>query len=352
MHFHSVLCIFISAALVNAAALGSQTLAPTYAPIPSTAVGPPISNTTGYRIEDFGQGAYMVTDGLYQALFFVACDSVIVVDAPPTIGDNILKGIRSVSDFPISHVVYSHAHADHIGAAYLLDGPNVTFVAHEETLMELAQINDTNRPAPDITFSDDFNLEVCNQTLNLSYKGPNHQPGNIFIYAPSQRILMLVDIVFPGWVPYDQLGESQNIPGFIRAHGEILEYDFEHYVGGHLDRTGTRQDVLNQQDYDHDLFGYCAEAIRLSAAPPNTSNPLLVQTALAPVEAANPEILWATFEVYFHDLIATWCANKTDTKWLGRLGGVDVYGHANAVTMVSSLRIDFGILGPYSAASS
>jgi glyoxylase-like metal-dependent hydrolase (beta-lactamase superfamily II) len=324
----------------------SQTSTPTFAPIPPGAAGLPV-NTTGYRIEAFGKGAYMLTDGMYQSMFFVACDSVIIVDAPPTTGHNLLNGIRTVTDLPISHVVYSHAHADHIGAAYLLDSKDVTFIAHEETAKNLAAINDTNRPTPSVTFSQDYDLNVCNQTLQLSYKGPNHEPGNIFIYAPIQKVLMLVDIVFPGWVPFDYLAESQNIPGFIIAHDQILEYQFDHYVGGHLNRAGTRRDVLNQQEYVTDLYNSCAEAIRLSGEPPSASNPLSAQIALAPVEAANPGNSWAIFEVYLHDDLASYCANKTISKWLGRLAGADVYGQSNALVMVESLRIDFGILGPF-----
>ncbi|KAL6716513.1 hypothetical protein ACLMJK_006080 [Lecanora helva] len=336
-----------SAALVVAATSPSASPTPKYAPVPSEAVGPPVSKATGYRVEVFGSGAYMITDGIYQALFFVGGDSVVVVDAPPTIGHNMLKGIGTVTDLPISHLVYSHAHADHIGAAYLLNGPNTTIVAHEETLSELQQINDTNRPAPNLTFPKDFNLTVGNQTLNLSYKGPNHQPGNIFIYAPVQKTLMLVDIVFPGWVPFDQLGESQNIPGFIKAHDQILDYDFDHYIGGHLNRAGTRQDVLNQRDYVHQLYNNCAETINLSAAPPNASNPLSIQTSLASIMASDPGNQWALFDVYVEDVVAAYCANKMKEVWLGRLGGLDVYVKANAATMIASLRIDFGILGPF-----
>ena len=306
-----------------------------------------MSHVTGFRVEAFGEGAYLMTDGLYQSLFLVTCDGVVVVDAPPTIGHNLLTGIRTVTDLPISHVVYSHAHADHIGAAYLLGGEDVTFIAHELTAMELAQVNDPNRPMPNITFSQELEVTACNQTLQLSYKGPNHEPGNIFIYAPVQKVLMLVDIVYPGWVPFDQLGESQNIPGFIKAHTQILDYDFDHYLGGHLDRAGTRQDVLTQKDYVSDLQNNCAEAILLSGAPPNASNPLSVQAVLPPVEAANPGNGWAVFAYYIDDLLTSWCANKTNEKWLGVLGGADVYGLSNAKTMIESVRIDFGILGPY-----
>ncbi|KAL9602763.1 MAG: hypothetical protein Q9219_001606 [cf. Caloplaca sp. 3 TL-2023] len=347
MRTHFVPSILAVITVVNIPFSSSSNTAPKYAPIPAEALSPPISNTTSYRVEHFGSSAYMVTDGIYQALFFVACESVIVVDAPPTIGHKLLTAIRTVSNLPVSHFVYSHSHADHVGAAYLLDGDNITFVANEETEKALAQTNDPNRPLPNITFSEDLNLTVCNQTLNLSYKGPNHEPGNIFIYAPVPKVLMLVDVVFPGWAPFDRLAESQNIPGWIQAHDLILEYRFDYYVGGHLNRVGTRQDVINQRDYITQLFDTCAEGIRLSAAPPNASNPLSVQETLSAVQEANPGNSWALFQVYLQNVVGSWCANKTTETWLGRLAGVDVFSLSNAVTMVTSLRIDYGVLGPF-----
>jgi hypothetical protein len=58
-----------------------------FAPVPENALGPDL-NEAGFRVQDFGKGAYMVTDNLYQALFVVYEDGygkggVIVVDAPP-----------------------------------------------------------------------------------------------------------------------------------------------------------------------------------------------------------------------------------------------------------------------------
>lgn len=163
----------------------------TYAHVPETAAGS-VPTSLGYGLKSFGDGAYMVTDGLYQAMFFVASESVVAIDAPPTIGENIVRAIRSVTSKPISHVVYSHHHADHIGGAYLLGSPsNTTFIAHELTAQELAATPDRHRPAPTITFEDSYTFDIGNQKLQLDYRGPNHDPGNIFIYAPLQKILML-----------------------------------------------------------------------------------------------------------------------------------------------------------------
>lgn len=321
----------------------------TYAPLPSTASGPQV-NSKGFRVQSFGEGAYMLTDGTYQSLFFVTPKSVIMIDAPPTTGENILAGIRSVTHLPISHLVYSHHHTDHIGAAYLLANKDVTIIAHELTAYELSLTPDAHRPPPHVTFIDSYTLRVDNQTIQLDYKGPVHDPGNIFIYAPKQKVLMVIDIVFPGWVPFYSLAEAQNPAMFIKAHDLILEYDFDYYIGGHVGRAGVRQDVLIQQKYIQDVYDNARTAILLGNSPPNATNPLSASTVLGPIEAANPDNAWAMFAGYI-DTLAQYCANVTTEKWLGKLGGADVYTYSHCNALVESIRIDYGVLGPFGVQS-
>src|SRR5436190_4781508 len=104
------------AALATALCSHKDELHEIFSALPQTANGPPIG-PTGYRVEPFGQGAYMVTDGVYQALFLVSTRGVILVDVPPTIGKNMLNAIGNLTDQPITHLIYSHAHSDHIGSA-------------------------------------------------------------------------------------------------------------------------------------------------------------------------------------------------------------------------------------------
>lgn len=217
-------------------------------------------------------------------------------------------------------------------------------IAHVETARLLSQVADPNRPIPQKTFRDTYTLRSGNQTLELSYQGQNHLEGNIFVFAPQQKVLMLVDVVFPGWIPFTRLGQVKNVPGFIAAHDQILdEYDFEHFVGGHLDRSGVSGDVEIQREYVRDLYDNCAETIRLSATDDSV---LGAANVLGPVSALNPENPWAAFDVYIQ-VTASYCANLTNEKWIDRLAGSDVFQFGNAETMVESLRIDYGVLGPF-----
>jgi hypothetical protein len=42
---------------------------------------------------------------------------------------------------------------------------------------------------------------------------------------------MLVDVVFPGWVPFAYRTESQNIPGWLEAPAQALRYPLDTYIG-------------------------------------------------------------------------------------------------------------------------
>jgi len=71
MHFISqVLTLSLLAAQALACGTGLHVRtspdAPQYAPLPAGAAGLTLVN--GYAVQDFGQGAYMVTDGSYQGM--------------------------------------------------------------------------------------------------------------------------------------------------------------------------------------------------------------------------------------------------------------------------------------------
>ncbi|SCF11179.1 Glyoxylase, beta-lactamase superfamily II [Micromonospora purpureochromogenes] len=301
------------------------------APVPQTALGPEVPKA-GYVLEEIADGVFWLSEGMYQMMFVVTDEGVIAVDAPPTLGHNILRAIGSVTSRSITQVVYSHQHSDHVGAmsVYPEDVPRY---AHRVTAERLALLRDPNRPLPTHVFDDTVTIEAGNHSLQLDYKGPNHAEGNIFIYAPTQRVLMLVDVIFPGWVPFSNLAVSANIPGFVNAPEQALEYPFDKLVGGHVTRPGTPDDVRIQIEYLKDLRSTTEAAL----------SSVDVQKILAPVDATNA---WAIFKAYL-DAVAAQAADELVPRWSQRLGGADIFTLPNAWAMAEALRLDYGSMGPF-----
>ena len=141
-----------------------------------------------------------------------------------------------------THLIYSHHHADHAGASSLFD-KNVTRIGHEETRRLLLRDDDPARPPNEETFQDRRTLEIGGERIDLAWHGANHSPDNIIIHLPDHDTLMLIDIVNPGWAPVYLSNLTEDIPGYIEAPANALAYSWKHFIGGHIGRLGTRDDV-------------------------------------------------------------------------------------------------------------
>jgi glyoxylase-like metal-dependent hydrolase (beta-lactamase superfamily II) len=296
-----------------------------YIEVPASARGPAIDAAKGYRLQDLGDGLYMVTDNIYQSMFLVYDKGVVVADAPPNYAGKIPQAIAEVTDKLITHLIYSHSHTDHIGGAKSLGGSPV-IIAHEETLRLLERAADPNRPLPTQTFVTQYNLTIGGKALELSYHGDAHEPGNIFIYAPKQRVLMAVDLVFPGWMPWRRFAIAHDVPGYFEQVALLRTLPWRTLVGGHVARTGTHADVDLQAEFMADLRKAASDA--LTSTQPGVG--------LDPLDAGNP---WAGYDNYI-DRVALACVNAVTPKWSQRLAAFDVYVWDQCYAMEQSLRID------------
>jgi glyoxylase-like metal-dependent hydrolase (beta-lactamase superfamily II) len=296
-----------------------------YMDVPESAKGAPVDPAKGYRLQDLGGGLYVVTDNTYQSMFLVYETGVVVVDAPTSYASHLRQAIEEVTTKPITHLVYSHSHIDHIGGAPLL-GRVPIIIAHEETKRLLVRANDPARPLPTVTFSDRYTLEVGSQVLELSYHGNGHEPGNIFIHAPAQRALMVVDVVFPGWMPWRRFAVAQDVEGVFAQVEEIERIDFDTLVSGHVSRTGTKADVELQLEFMKDLKATVADALKTTK----------VGEGMDPGDLANP---WAVFDDYI-DRVVIKSVNALTPRWSKRLAAFDVYIWDQCYAMEQSLRID------------
>ena len=255
-------------------------------------------------------------------MFLVEREGVTLVDAPPSLGGRLLDAIREVTERPVTHVVYSHAHADHAAGASLFEG--ATFVGHRETARLLDRAGDRRRPPPTVLVDDELELGG----LVLRYEGLNHHPGNLFVHAPRHGTLMVVDVVYHGWAPYKSLGLPKDVPGYIAAHDRMLEYDFAHFVSGHNGRLGTRDDVEVAREHVHDLRAATARAL---------DEVSLFDVAREVGFADGYRLMDA-----YHDRVCELAAGEVIERWRDRLGGVETFTRDNCWIMQQSLRLDDG----------
>jgi glyoxylase-like metal-dependent hydrolase (beta-lactamase superfamily II) len=322
---------------VTSPASGASSAAalPDYAPIPRSALGPAL-NQQGYHVGRVERNLYWVTDGVYQAAFLATPAGVVLFDAPPTIGGNLQRAIDEIAAAngvpnQVTHLVYSHHHDDHAGAASLFE--DVVRVGHEETRRLLLRDDNPARPAPEITFADRYTLQVGGERVELAWHGPNHSPDNIYIHFPDHDTLMLIDVVNAGWVPIYNLNLSEDVPGYLQAPATALSYPWTHFICGHLGRLATRDDVAVHQAYIADIEASAREALA-------TVDPV-------PYYMHYGENFWAGVKAHL-DTVTERAAAPIIAKYTGVLAAADIeiFTQTTTFAIMQSLRLDRGPSGP------
>jgi len=320
---------------VTSPASGASSAAdlPDYAPIPRPALGPAL-NEQGYYVGRVERNLYWVTDGVYQSAFLTTDDGVVLFDAPPTIGGNLRRAVDEITAANgvtnrVTHLVYSHHHADHAGAASLFGG-DVTRVGHEETRRLLLRDNDPDRPVPEITFADRYTLQVGGERAELAWHGPNHTPDNIYIHFPGHDTLMFIDVVNAGWVLIYNLNLSEDVIGYMGAPAIALSYPWTHFISGHLGRLATHDDVAIHQQYIADIEASAREAL----------------TSIDPVPfyVAGGQNVWAGVKAHL-DAVTERAAAPIIAKYTGVLAAADieVFTRTTTFQIMQSLRLDQGV---------
>jgi len=128
---------------------------------------------------------------------FVTQGGVVLVDTKlPNNGEPILNQVRTVTDKPVTMIINTHSHPDHIGSNDYFPA-SVDVVAHENTRKWMAanpRVASNPAAMPDRTFTDRMTLGTGDDRIELYYFGAGHTDGDAFIVFPARRAMAAGDV--------------------------------------------------------------------------------------------------------------------------------------------------------------
>jgi cyclase len=184
---------------------------PGYAP----ATGPGLPGVSA--IEHVAGNVYKIFGGGGNTLVFVMSDGVALVDTKlPNFGEAILAEVRKVTDLPVTTVINTHSHPDHVGSNQFFkdQGPTVAVIAQANSAGRMAQASGPFPANPATrTFDDHLTLGSGDDRIELHYYGPGHTDGDAFVVFPSARTAMLGDIMAWSMAPLIDPGSGGSAVG-------------------------------------------------------------------------------------------------------------------------------------------
>jgi len=291
-----------------------------------------VSYEKGYTIEEVKPNIYVLTDGIWQSVAIVTSEGVVLIDAPESFGVNIQKAVAEVTDKPITTLVYTHGHSDHIGGSkYLNNINNLEIIALRDVTDFIREQNDERRLVPNVSFNGAYVLKKGDKEIFLSNHMNYHSnEGDLFVSVPQDKFLMVIDVLAPGYVPFKNLDLSNNVHQYLKVFDQILAYDFDVFVGGHLTSIGTKEDVLQTKAYVQDLY----ETVKRIH-----SNTNMMQVMASAAEKIGWNNKYLLFDVFLNKVIDD-SYSEIDSRWSNKLAGVDVFSKSHISTMLNYVRWD------------
>jgi len=218
------------------------------------------------------------------------------------------------------------------GSGVFADAPGLKIVALESVHDFLDEKQDPNRLVPNLTFEKRKTIRMGSKRIELiNARGYHSDEGDLFIYLPDDRFLMAIDTLAPGYVPFMDFDLSSNFHRYLKVFDEILEYDFDVFVGGHLTHLGGRRDVELTKEYALDVY--------------RTTKRVHSETDLMKVMARTAEAAggwdnkYLLFRAFLDEVIET-SAREIERRWAGRLANVDVFVESHVRTALIYVRWD------------
>jgi glyoxylase-like metal-dependent hydrolase (beta-lactamase superfamily II) len=220
--------------------------------------------TKPFEIQRLSENVYWIAVSNYNVTVLVGKKSVLLIDAPHGAGQRLLDAIKTITNKPLSAIVYSHAHADHVGDSSVilkkLGDKNISIYATEEVRNSLISHNIT-MPEP-VTEIISERLEFEGHTLEVFNSFNGHTPDNtaFLLKDGDRKILHAIDLVHPDQLEFRSFSNVEDAIAYKNDIDTLMEMNWDVMVTGHSN-LGYKADVKFVQDYIADVQLYIHQGL-------------------------------------------------------------------------------------------
>ncbi len=174
----------------------------------------------------------------------VGSDGAFMIDAAyEHTANKILEEVENLSDKPLKYLLNTHLHGDHTGGNPII-GKGLQIIAHQQVRDYLS--NEQKRgdkvippmpehALPNIIVSSRQTIEFNNEQIEIIPLTGGHTGGDIIVFFPKSKVLVVGDLLFANYFPYVDTGNGGNPFKYI----ENIEWITQNFsddvtvIGGH-----------------------------------------------------------------------------------------------------------------------
>ncbi|HLH30792.1 MAG TPA: MBL fold metallo-hydrolase [Terriglobia bacterium] len=211
---------------------------------------------------------YMIVGNGGNTAAFITADGVVVVDTKnPGNGQAILDQIKKVTPKPVTMIINTHTHNDHVGSDEQFP-TTVDIVAQENTKANMEKMDnfkgDKAKFLPKKTFKDKMKLGKGKDEIDLYYFGRAHTNGDAWVVFPALRAMHAGDAFAGKSTPIIDVnnGGSAVDYGKTLSNAAATIKNVDTIIGGHTDHPMTFDDLKQYAAFNNDFITWVQGEIK------------------------------------------------------------------------------------------
>jgi cyclase len=209
---------------------------------------------------------------------FISADGVTVVDTKnPGWGQPLLEKIKSVTDKPVTRIINTHTHGDHVSGNVEFPA-NIEVIVQETTKANMQAMRavtglpapppgpsifqqNSGRGLPTKTFTDKLVVGKGADEIDLYYFGAAHTGGDAFVVFPSLRTMHAGDAFHTRDLPImDKNNGGSGVAYSATLTKAAAVANVETLINGHNPTTTTPADMKTQAAFIADFVAFVQAA--------------------------------------------------------------------------------------------
>lgn len=212
-----------------------------------------------YILQKIGERTYYVQRYFYSTTFYVGDKGVLLFDAPEGRGKYLLQAIRDVTPLPVTALVYSHYHVDHIGDSPFWndeakkEGVNLRIIASKATAEKMQFMNSRLPVATQVLSKKDDQFKFEKQTIELHrFVKAGHTDDHSVWLLKQEKVAHNPDLLNPDQLPMMGFAVSDTLVYHDSNLRQVEMLDWKYFIGGH-GNIGSHDDFKFQRQFLNDL---------------------------------------------------------------------------------------------------
>ncbi|OUR74767.1 hypothetical protein A9Q77_04490 [Marinomonas sp. 42_23_T18] len=213
-----------------------------------------------FVVQALTERTYFVATGTHNATFYVSDKGVMVIDPlSGGSGKSVIEAIKTVTALPITALVYTHYHLDHLGDAQIFvdhankENVKLTIIAPQAVADQVARYGNQVPSPTNVVSSQKGYFMFDGLKVLVSSANDTHSIDNSMFLLEGEKVLHYADGIEPeDFIPYFRLVGALDIAPLENNLKQIQEMDWEYLNAGHAN-VGSRKDIKKHLTLINDI---------------------------------------------------------------------------------------------------